>query len=74
MPQIEAGGKITEVLAHGAYRAELPNGHACIARPARKEAAVYAPGAMVQLEFHPADLSRARILGLQSASPPAGKL
>ena len=63
MDQIEATGRIVEVLPHNAYRAELPNGHACIVRPLAKQAAHhFAPGDAVRLAFHPADLSRARIL------------
>jgi len=40
MDRIEAAGRIVEILPHGAYRAELPNGHACIARPLAKNAGV----------------------------------
>jgi translation initiation factor IF-1 len=61
--QIQAQGKIVEVLAHGAYRGELENGHAFIARVAAKSDASFAEGDVVRLAFHPADLSRARILG-----------
>jgi translation initiation factor IF-1 len=61
--QICAQGKIVEILAHGAYRGELENGHTFIARVAAKLDAVFAEGDAVQLAFHPADLSRARILG-----------
>jgi translation initiation factor IF-1 len=60
--QIEAPGKILEVLPHHAYRAELANGHTCIARPLKNHANIYAPGDPVRLSFHPADLSRARII------------
>jgi len=60
--QIEAQARIVEVLDHGAYRAELANGHACIVRALKGRAETYAPGDKVQLAFHPADLSRARIV------------
>jgi translation initiation factor IF-1 len=60
--QIEAPGKILEVLEHNAYRAELANGHTCIARAAKGMKETYAPGDPVRLSFHPADLSRARII------------
>ncbi len=60
--QIEARAKIVEALAHGGYRAELANGHRCIARPAARDGSVFAAGDEVVLAFHPADLSRARIL------------
>ncbi len=60
--QIESRATIAEVLDHGAYRAELANGHACIARPLKGQNQPYAPGDIVLLSFHPADLSRARIL------------
>jgi translation initiation factor IF-1 len=59
--QIEAPARIVEVLGRGAYRAELANGHVCLARAAVGEASVFAVGDPVQLAFHPADLSRARI-------------
>ena len=60
--QIEAPARILEVLSHGGYRAELANGHVCIARSAAKENIIFSVGDSVQLSFHPADLSRARIL------------
>jgi translation initiation factor IF-1 len=61
--QIEARAKILEVLSHGGYRAELANGHICVARTKAGESTILAAGDVVQLAFHPADLSRARILG-----------
>jgi translation initiation factor IF-1 len=60
--QIETPAKIIEVLAHGGYRAELANGHVCVARTAAKAAEIFTVGDSVRLSFHPADLSRARIL------------
>jgi translation initiation factor IF-1 len=57
---------VTGVLKQGAYRVELANGHRCIARTsgeARNRAAEYVCGDAVSLEFHPYDLSRARIVG-----------
>jgi len=60
--QIQADAKIVAVLEHGAYRAELANGHRCIVRPGAQETLIFAPGESVRLAFHPADLSRARIL------------
>jgi translation initiation factor IF-1 len=62
MNEIEAAATIVAVLPHQAYRAELANGHVCIARSAKKIAATYVPGDAVRLVFHPADLSRARIV------------
>ena len=59
--QIEATGKILEILDHHAYRAEIANGHTCIARAAKGTKEIYALGDSVRLSFHPADLSRARI-------------
>jgi translation initiation factor IF-1 len=61
--QIEAPARIVAVLEHGAYRAELANGHLCIARPAAGTSVRHVPGDPVRLAFHPADLSRARIIG-----------
>jgi translation initiation factor IF-1 len=61
--QIEATGKILEALPHGGYRAKLANGHICVARPTAQSSAIFNVGNSVQLAFHPADLSRARILG-----------
>jgi translation initiation factor IF-1 len=63
MDHLEAPAVITAVLSQGAYRAELANGHACIARAARGVKEVYAPGRRIRLVFSPADLSRARIAG-----------
>ena len=65
MPEerIEAVGEIVEVLDRQAYRARLSNGHVCIARGARTSPNAFSTGDQVQLSFHPADLSRARITG-----------
>lgn len=63
LDQIEARAKIVEVLSHGGFCAELANGHICVARPAAKGPADFAMGDEVRLAFHPADLSRARIIG-----------
>jgi translation initiation factor IF-1 len=63
---IEDAGAVIEVLRDGAYRVELANGHRCIARTtgqARANALAFSPGDRVTLEFHPYDLSRARIVG-----------
>jgi len=57
---IQAQGTVTEVLKHGACRVELDNGHRCIARA--PEGAHLSMGDRVQLEFHPYDLSRGRII------------
>ncbi len=59
---LPAQGTIIEVLGEGAYRAELPNGHRCIAR-AERNAPDLALGDTDQLAFHPYDLSRGRIVG-----------
>ncbi len=70
MDQLEARAKIVAILAHGAYRAELPNGHVCSARPLQRDAAAtYAVGDEVRLAFGPADLSRARILSPRRGGP-----
>jgi translation initiation factor IF-1 len=58
--QIPAQGTVIEILKHGAYRVELPNGHRCIARA--PDEAHLATGDRVQIEFHPYDLSRGRII------------
>jgi len=58
---LQAQGTIIEVLGEGAYRAELPNGHRCIAR-AEKSAPAFALSDKVLLAFHPYDLSRGRII------------
>jgi translation initiation factor IF-1 len=68
MHEIEAPATITAVLSGGAYRAELANGHACIARAPRGVKEEYAPGTKVRLSFSPADLSRARILKAGTAT------
>jgi translation initiation factor IF-1 len=63
--QIEARGTVIEVLKHGAYRVELANGHRCIARASgdhRLNFIRLSPGDRVHIEFHPYDLSRARIV------------
>jgi translation initiation factor IF-1 len=58
--QIQARGTVVEVLKHEAYRVELANGHRCIARA--PDGARLCVGNRVQLEFHPYDLSRGRIV------------
>ncbi len=63
---IEVKGTVIDVLKHGAYRVELANGHHCIARASsevRLNSVKFAPSDCVSLEFHPYDLSRARIVG-----------
>jgi translation initiation factor IF-1 len=60
--QIEAPAKIVEVLGQGAYRAELANGHRCVARSLRGSETKFELGDSVVLAFSPADLSRARLL------------
>jgi translation initiation factor IF-1 len=51
-----------EVLDRQAYRVELANGHVCIARAPRRAKDTFDLGVNVRLSFHPADLSRARIV------------
>jgi translation initiation factor IF-1 len=56
---------VVEILKHGAYRVELANGHRCIARASgelRLNFVRLFPGDRVQIEFHPYDLSRGRIV------------
>jgi len=63
--QIPAQGTVIEVLKHGAFRVELANGHRCIARASGEHRLNFirlSPGDCVQLEFHPYDLSRGRII------------
>ncbi|MCE0496889.1 MAG: translation initiation factor IF-1 [Methylacidiphilales bacterium] len=63
---IEVQGTVIDVLKRDAYRVELANGHRCIARAsgqARLDSVKFAPSDRVLLEFHPYDLSRARIIG-----------
>jgi translation initiation factor IF-1 len=63
--QIRAHGTVIEILKHGAYRVELANGHRCIARASgdlRLNFIRLLAGDRVQLEFHPYDLSRGRII------------
>ncbi len=63
--QIQARGIIVEILNHGAYRVELANGHRCIARASGEHRLNFirlTPGDRVELEFHPYDLSRGRII------------
>jgi translation initiation factor IF-1 len=61
--QIRARGTVVEVLQRDAYRIELANGHRAIVRPGRKETASWVTGDSVEVEFHPYDLSRGRIVG-----------
>ena len=63
--QIHARGTVVEVLKHGAYRIELSNGHRCIARASGEHRLNFirlSAGDRVQVEFHPYDLSRGRII------------
>ena len=63
---IRAKATVTEVMKNGAYRVELSNGHRCVARTSgevRLDFVKFSPGDLVSLEFHPYDLSRARIVG-----------
>ena len=63
--QIHARGTVVEVLKHGVYRVALGNGHRCIARASGEHRLNFIrliPGDRVQLEFHPYDLSRGRII------------
>jgi translation initiation factor IF-1 len=64
--QIRARGTVVEILKQGAYRVELANGHRCIARASgehRPDLTRLSPGDRVEIEFHPYDLSRGRIIG-----------
>jgi translation initiation factor IF-1 len=63
--QLQARGTVVEVLKHGAYRVELANGHRCIARASGEHRLNFirlSDGDRVQIEFHPYDLSRGRII------------
>lgn len=57
---IQANGTVTEVLPHDAYRVELANGHRCVARASGEIR--FSSGDIVQIKFHPYDLSRGRIV------------
>jgi translation initiation factor IF-1 len=63
--QIHARGMVVEVLKQGAYRVQLANGHRCIARASGEHRLNFirlSTGDRVELEFHPYDLSRGRII------------
>jgi translation initiation factor IF-1 len=63
--EIHAKGTVVEVLRHGAYRVQMPNGHRCIARASGELRLSFerpSLGDHVHLEFNPYDLSRARIV------------
>ena len=63
---IQAKATVIEVMKNGAYRVELSNGHRCVARTSgevRLDFIKFSTGDHVSLEFHPYDLSRARIVG-----------
>ncbi len=63
--QIHAKGMVVEVMRGGAYRVQLQNGHRCIARASGEHRLNFirlAAGDTVELEFHPYDLSRGRIV------------
>jgi translation initiation factor IF-1 len=63
---IEVKGTVIDVLRQGAYRVELANGHRCIAKTSgevRLNFIKFSSGDRVTVEFHPYDLSRARIVG-----------
>ena len=62
---LQAKGNVIELLSDGVCRVELPNGHRCIARASgdhRLNFIRLANGDTVDLEFHPYDLSRDRII------------
>jgi translation initiation factor IF-1 len=62
---IQAKATVVEILKDEAYRVELANGHRCIVRAAREDRlkiTPFATGDRVQVEFHPYDLSRGRII------------
>ena len=63
MSSLRARGKVVELLARGACRVELPNGHRCIARPPEGRDVTF--GEEVTVEFHPYDLSRGRIIAAE---------
>ncbi len=63
--QIAAQATVIEVLPHDAYRVELANGHRAIVRASREnrgDIVPLSPGDRIQVEFHPYDLSRGRII------------
>jgi translation initiation factor IF-1 len=62
---LHAKGTVVEVIKHGTYRVQLPNGHRCIARASgelRLNFIRLGLGDHVHLEFNPYDLTRARIV------------
>jgi translation initiation factor IF-1 len=69
--QIHVKGTVVEVLKHGAYRVQLANGHRCIARASGELRLSFVRmnlGDIVQLEFNPYDLTRARIIPVSHSS------
>lgn len=66
-PTIKAQGTIMEILKPSVYRVQLANGHrltAVMAGSLRLQFVDIQPGALVELEISPYDLSEARILGI----------
>jgi translation initiation factor IF-1 len=64
---IQVKATVTEIMRQGAYRVELANGHRCVAKTSgevRLNLTSYSVGDQVTIDFHPYDLTRARIIGL----------
>ena len=64
--RIEARGTIIGAIRDGAYRVELPNGHRCVAR-AKSDELPLVEGTIVQVSFHPYDMSKGYILSVVQA-------
>ncbi|HWY77420.1 MAG TPA: translation initiation factor IF-1 [Verrucomicrobiae bacterium] len=62
---IEVEGAVVQVLPHGVYWVELPNGHRVLAHwrgKARRNPVALAAGDRVRLEMTPFDLSKGAII------------
>lgn len=67
---IRVDGTVLKPLSEALYRVELSNGHQLVGHLAKTLKAappVIQAGAVVHLELSPCDLSRGRILGVQSS-------
>jgi translation initiation factor IF-1 len=71
---IRVDGTVLRRVSDFLYRVELSNGHQLVghlAKPLKAAPPIIRAGSVVHLELSPCDLSRGRILGVQSASTPA---
>ncbi len=71
---IRVDGKVLKPLSDALYRIELSNGHQLVGHLAKTLKAappLIQAGSVVHLELSPCDLSRGRILNVESAPAPA---